>query len=293
MSERIGIFALSSGFDPARFEAGLDVLRDLGFEPVVDAGIFDRSGYLAGPDAARLDRLNRLLDRDDVPTLMAARGGYGVHRLLPHLDYARLARRTLIGFSDLTALHLALFARAGAPFIHGPVVTQLCDLPEVDRQALADRIRHPNRPVTLAGAPGFADASSPREAAEGVLIGGCLALVAGLVGTPYAAFPERTILMLEEVGEAPYRVDRMLTQLELAGAPGRVVGVALGGLTRCDAARDGEPDGLEVARERIAGWRVPLVTGLPVGHGTRNHPVPLGRRARLDPTAGTLEVGLC
>jgi muramoyltetrapeptide carboxypeptidase len=220
---------------------------------------------------------------------MAARGGYGVHRLLPQLDYARLAHRTVVGFSDLTALHLALWAREGAPFIHGPVVTQLCDLPEIDRRALADQIRHPERAVTLTGAPGPA-AGGPTEPVDGVLMGGCLALVAALVGTPYAVFPERTILLLEEVAEAPYRVDRMLTQLELASVPERVVGVAWGALTRCGAARDGEPDGAEVARERIARWGVPWIEDLPVGHGARNHPLPLGRWARLDPAAGTLEV---
>jgi muramoyltetrapeptide carboxypeptidase len=290
VAEPIGIFAPSSAFDPDRFSAGLDVLRGLGFEPVVPDAVYARHGYLAGTDATRLASLNQLLARDDVPTLMGARGGYGVHRLLSQVDYARLAQRTVVGFSDLTALHLALWARTGAAFVHGPVVTQLVDLPDADRVALANRIRDPDRVETLHGA---ADPAPPDLAGpvDGVLMGGCLALVAALVGTPFARFPEQTILLLEEVAEAPYRVDRMLTQLELAGVPDRVVGVALGALTRCDALRIDEPDGRDAALERLRGWGVPVITDLPIGHGARNHAVPLGRAARLDPRAGTLEVG--
>lgn len=282
----IGIFALSSPFDRPRFEAGLRILEDRGLNPVVHPGIFERDGYLAGSDEARLEALQALLDRPDVPILMAARGGYGVHRVLDRLDYGALAQRTLVGFSDLTALHLALHARTGASFVHGPVVTQLADLSPVDHEALVARLLDPDAPHALVGRPG----STAAEPVDGTLVGGCLALVSGLVGTRHLRWPDRTLLLLEEVAEAPYRVDRMMMQLELSGLVARLAGVALGAFERCDPPRDGEPSGLDVACARVARWGVPFVTRLPVGHGRENRAVRLGGPARLDVARGRLEV---
>lgn len=286
MGSPIGIFALSSPFDPGRFRSGLEVLRGLGFDPVLDARIFERRGYLAGLDVDRVGVFHELCRRDDVSTLMAARGGYGVHRVLDALAWDRLAERTIVGFSDLTALQLALWTHTGASSIHGPVVTQLAELPPEDHAGLADLLRHPERPVSLTGV-----GRSGSTPVEGTLWGGCLALVAGLLGTRHFRWPDPTLLLLEEVAEAPYRVDRMLTQLELAGARDRVAGVALGAFTDCEARADDQPDGLEVALERLSRWGVPILSDLPIGHGARNRAVPVGRWARIDPASGTLVAG--
>jgi len=286
----IGIFALSSPFDRVRFEAGLAILRELGFEPVVPTGVHRRRGYLAGSDAERLATIDDLLARDDLEVLMAARGGYGIHRLLDALDYQRLADRTVVGFSDLTALHLALWSRARRPSIHGPVVTQLPDLRDDDRAALAAQLADPGAPVRLRGVVPEEVGGGPRRSDEGILLGGCLALVAGLAGTAYVDWPERTVLLLEEVHEAPYRIDRMLMQLELSGLPRRVAAVALGAFTGCAARQPGEPDGRTAALERLGRWNVPILADLPIGHGGENRAVPLGCPARVDLDSGVLDV---
>ncbi len=277
----IGIFALSSPFARERFETGLQILRELGFEPILAPDAFATDGYLAGSDERRLRGFEALLEHSDLDLLMAARGGYGIHRLLDRFDYARQADRTIVGFSDVTALQLARWTLVGAPSIHGPVVTQLVDLNETDRLALRS---------ALTGEPAGPIEGRPivGGTADGVLLGGCLALVVGLLGTPYLRSTEPVILLLEDVGEAPFRLDRMLTQLELSDLRPQIAGVAVGAWTDCERRRPHEPDGSEVAEERLRRWGVPVVRDLPIGHGRRNHALWVGRRYRLDGDAGRL-----
>lgn len=273
---RIGVFALSGPFDPDRFDAGARLLESWGHELVHAPGVGARTGYLAGDDAHRLAGFDALLSRTDLDLLMAARGGYGVHRVLHRMDWARLGPQapTVLGFSDLTALHLSRWVHCGVRGWHGPVVTHL---PQLEPDALArvrQRLASGREEVLLP-----AETVVVEGEARGVALGGNLALVSGLVGTPHLALPPNTILMLEDVGEAAYRLDRMLTQFELAGLHARVVGVGLGDFV------SGTPDDracMDTVVERVARWGVPCVAGLPFGHGTRNDIFPLGGSAVLD-----------
>lgn len=284
----IGIFAPSSPFEAARFEAGLDVLRKLGFPTVVHPQAHARQGYLAGSDDARRQALLDLLADPAVGAVMAARGGYGVARWADSLEANSLtADKPVVGFSDVTALHSVLQSRGARQSIHGPVVTQLPGLPEADAQALAALLRDPTTTATLAAA---GPALAPGRA-TGPLVGGCLSIVTAAAGTPLLHVPEGAILLLEEVQEAPYRLDRMLTQLHLAGVLDRVAGVALGDFVQCAKQRPTDPEAIEVLAERLGARGVPVLAGLPIGHGARNHPVVLGRTATLDSDAGTLELG--
>ncbi|MCB2185695.1 MAG: LD-carboxypeptidase [Deltaproteobacteria bacterium] len=282
----LALAAPSGAVPPDRLAAGLAVLAELVAPgPVrVDPQVRDREGYLAGGDAARAAHLNELFADPGVGAVLAARGGFGLSRLLPRLDLARLAasQKLFLGFSDLTCLLNALAVR-GLVAVHGPVVTQL---PRLDRQSrdevaalLAGR---PPWPAPLTGRP-----VRPGRA-QGPLMGGNLTMLCHLLGTPFFPALGGAVLLLEDTGEAPYRLDRLLTQLELAGVPESIVGVAVGGLS----ARGSYPANRVAAVERrLADWGVPVVCGLAVGHGRANRPVPLGAGCELDGAAGRLTVG--
>jgi muramoyltetrapeptide carboxypeptidase len=283
---RVGIFALSGPFERQPFEAGLQLLREAGFAPELAPGVFERRGYLAGDDRVRVEGLEALLDDPDLSLLMAARGGYGIHRVLPRIPHRRMKGRCVAGFSDVTALHCARFAADGAWGLHCAVVTQLHRLSEPALAATLAALSHPEAGCRLVGSPGFG------PAVEGTVVGGNLALLGHLVGTPHLRWPPDPILLLEDVSEAPYRLDRMLTHLELTGLPDRVRGVAVGRFEGCRGPADG-PEGHAVVAERLERWKVPVVFDLPVGHGPDNHPVPVGRKGRLEPGTGRLEVLPC
>jgi muramoyltetrapeptide carboxypeptidase len=270
-----------------RYAAGLALLRarfDVvsAYDPAAAAA---RLPYLAAEDTARAAALNAALRDERVSAVLCARGGYGSSRMLHLLDAAALrARRVpLVGFSDITGLH-AWAAGLGVPSIHGPVVTQLPALPPCDREALFALLEG-SAPPALSGlrplAPGCA---------TGLFWGGNLSLLAHLCGTPYFPTAAGMILLLEDVGESPYRLDRMLTQLLLAGLFERVAGVVLGEFVACDSAPH-EPTARveDVLVERLGALGIPVAAGLPVGHGARNVALPLGVTARLDADAGLLD----
>jgi muramoyltetrapeptide carboxypeptidase len=244
--------------------------------------IYENTGYLAGSDRDRITELMLALADPAIRAVVCARGGYGIMRILPGLDPELLRRnpKPLVGFSDITALH-AWAAQAGVASVHGPVATQLGGLPAADREALFG---------LLEGATGAAltglRSHARRSSAEGPLYGGNLELITRLVGTPYAFPLEGAVLLIEEIGERPYRIDRSLTQLHLSGALDRVAAVLIGDLVRCEEPDGSGPTAAEVVQERLGRLPVPVLSGLPVGHGERNHPLGLGVRVRVDGAAG-------
>jgi muramoyltetrapeptide carboxypeptidase len=281
----VRVVAPSGPFDPAVLERGLAVLSGrLGLVPRMRSDLSARKGYLAGDDARRAEEWREAVSDPEARAIFCARGGYGAMRILPSIDPAPLLARpkAVVGFSDVTAIHAAL-NRAGLATVHGPVVTQLGRAPE-------DAVRHleallfedPPRPgawgVPAPGA-GLVAARTVRPGrASGPLLGGTLTLLAHLAGTPYAPRLDGAILLLEDVGEKPYRIDRCLTGLRLAGALAGVAGLALGRFTACD---DGGLLAADVLREAALALGVPAVEGLPVGHEDANFAVPLGVRATL------------
>ncbi|MDO9092537.1 MAG: LD-carboxypeptidase [Rubrivivax sp.] len=246
------------------------------------------TGYLAGPDSLRLADLHAALADDEVAAIHCLRGGYGTMRLLPDIDTALLRRhpKLLIGYSDITALH-ALWALQGLPSLHAPMLASDLIKPgrEADEAALLQLLRQGLRagdvlaPALEGGAP-HVDGQ-----AEGLLVGGNLSLVTALLGTPWAWPMTGAILFLEDVNEELYRVDRLLTQLRLAGALDAVAGIVLGSFTEEAAPTALLHDMLVPICEQ---HHKPLLGGWPTGHGTPNRPLPMGLRVRLDATAGTL-----
>ncbi len=265
----------------------------MGFSVALHPMLRSARGFLAGDDPTRLRIIHDYFEAKEVDIIMAARGGYGLHRIVDRIERARMSHpKWVVGFSDVCALHAALNAQ-GLMSMHGPVVTQLGDLGTED-------LEYFQRALTgsLAGLSYRADgpAIAPKTA-SGILVGGCLSVVQPLIGTDLLPWmnpsTERPILLLEEVGERPYRVDRMLTHLRAAGVFARVAGVALGDFVGCEApdlGRPNEQDIQQVLEDRLGDLGVPVLAGLPFGHGKRNLSVPLGARVELDSEARTLKV---
>ncbi|MEE4451706.1 LD-carboxypeptidase [Novosphingobium resinovorum] len=290
-----------AGFVADRF--GLDeiaaTVRAMGLVPRLAPHLTARAGYLAGEDAVRAADLNAMFADPEVRGIMAVRGGWGSARLLPHLDFAaiRKAPRLFAGFSDNTALCLAL-ARNGIVSIHGP--TAATSWPpsswESFRQ-IAFEGAMPTYAVPSYDGPNLGGRGAGLKTfrggkARGLLLGGNLAVLSALVGTPYLPDFEGAILFLEETNEAEYRIDRMLTQLALAGILGKVAGVIFGQCTHCE-----NPDGgfsnftvYQVLDDRFAALGVPAFQGLMIGHVAGQVSVPLGVMAEMDADAGTLRL---
>jgi len=279
---KVRIIAPASPFDRTRFEQGLPFLSER-YQTSLAPSLFASAGFLAGDDAARLADLDQALGDREIGALIAARGGYGSTRLLPQLSpqKVRAANQWLVGFSDITALH-ALWARAGLCSIHGPMVCSLGEGSMGVRDAFFDLLEGQD-PRALTG---LSTVSGGR--ASGRLFGGNLTVLASLAGTPYAPSLDGVVLVLEDIAERPYRVDRMLTTMLQAGFLSGVRGVVLGQFTQCDPG----PDGTSVEHvlvERLSALRVPIVGNAPVGHVAENMPLLFGAIAQLDADAGRVD----
>ncbi len=270
---RVGVRAPAGPIDPAALQAGVDFLRARGLQVVTAPNVLSRDAYLAGGDASRSDGIVALLD-EGVEALIAARGGYGVTRVLERLPWERLAawQGWVVGFSDITALHAGLATRFPRATLHGPVVGSLA------RDGRGGELlvswlcgRPPSRlfavPPARVVRPGVA---------RGVAVGGTLSLLAALVGTPFEPDYRDAVLFVEDVGEPLYRLDRLLTQLRLSSRLAEVKAVVAGRLARCG---QGERGWRERWRELLLAATPPdavVVEGLPFGHGGTNVPFPLG-----------------
>lgn len=272
----------------ADLEHAIANTRMMGWEPVVGAHVLERDSYLAGSDESRRADLNAFVADDAIEAIWCIRGGYGATRLLNSLDYAawRDHPKTLIGYSDITALHAAIGPRADLVTYHGP--TARTQLTEFSAGSLAAAVGERNGPMTSTA--GDADVLHGGVAA-GRLAGGNLAVLASLVGTPFAPHLDDTILVLEDVNESVYRLDRMFTQLRLSGALDRVAGIAFGHFTEIPEDRSNENRPLdELLHEVAARCAVPCVAKIPVGHIADQWTLPFGRTAVLDADSRTLTI---
>ncbi len=278
--DKVHIVAPAGPFDRSGFEAGFELVRQR-YTPVHTPDLFAAHRYLAGDDNRRREELSRALLDSEARAVFCARGGYGCMRLLPELALADAARSALVGFSDITALHLALQA-VGRVSIHGPVLTQLGKQPPDVQERLFRLLESPDPPAPLQG-----NATYVPGVAEGPLMGGNLSLVTRLLGTPFMPSLEGAILLLEDLGERPYRLDRMWTHLRLAGAFQRVRGIVLGDFTACEQ-KDAAYSSADVLRSLAEEIGLPCAAGFPIGHGALNYPVSLGTTVRLDAGAARL-----
>ena len=287
-SGRVAVVAPASpALDPADAAAGVAALRARGL--AVEVVETEATGYLAGSDAARADALNRAFRRDDLDAIVCLRGGYGLLRILDRLDYAaaRAHPTLVVGYSDVTALHLALWGEAGVRGVSGPMVASDWG-PGLDAETEADfwRVIGGDRDYDVLGPGGEALRPLREGEADGVLLGGNLALVCALLGTPYLPDLDGAILFVEDVGEAPYRIDGMLARLRLAGALDRLGGLVFGLFTGTDVP-PGRPTFTvdEVLAHYAQYVDGPVASGLVYGHVRRKATLPVGVRARLTVSA--------
>jgi len=276
--DSVAVIAPAGPFDRESFEAGLAILAER-YRVQYDPGIFQRHRYLAGDDARRLAELNSALGDASIKAIFCARGGYGTMRLLPDLSAA--PNKPLVGFSDITALHQWRQSH-GLVSIHGPVLTQLGRLGRATSERLFALLESGAPAATLHGTTSFVEGIT-----EGPLLGGNLSVFTRLLGTRYMPNLEGAILLLEDVGERPYRLDRLWTHMELAGVFTKVKGIVLGSFTHCEE-RDASYSSVDVLRELAVATGLPCAAGFPIGHGDVNEPVPLGVRVRLNATTAQL-----
>lgn len=278
-----------------------DRLEAAGYHVIIPAGIEKRRlGYLAGSDDQRADELNRMIRDSKVRAIFPVRGGFGLTRIIDRIDYAALRRdpKIITGYSDLTALHLAIARQVRLVTFHSPM--PMSSLERLDTPAYrfaADSLRralfaNQYQP----GKAGYSVAVPPDAKLErlvggkarGRLIGGNLSLICATLGTPYALDPRGAILFIEDVHEAPYRVDRMLSQLRLAGVLDAVSGVVAGSFTGDKPSYTNEFD--RVLNEYLGRLRVPVIRNFPVGHTPLNATIPHGALAELDADHSTLRL---
>lgn len=282
--DTIGIFAPAGPVQDRRAaETGLRLLDEAGFQVRCQRGLLERRrDYLAGDDAERAQELHELWRDPQVKALLALRGGYGCLRLLPSLDWELLAsrRKMLIGFSDLTVLHFAFLQQTGIFPLHGPMLSTLA---ESDRESFRHFFQAITGDFPAVIRPSGLEVIRPGTA-SGPLLGGNLACLNHLLATPWEPDLDGAILLLEDVGEAPYRIDRLLTQLALAGRLEQPAAIILGEFKDCGPPEDIWQRLLELTEQR----QIPLWANFPAGHGQRNLTLPLGARVELDSGRGEL-----
>jgi muramoyltetrapeptide carboxypeptidase len=298
--DRVGLVApASANFHSVDVEIAQDLARALGLEPRLGAHVRDRHGYLAGKDAERAADVNAFFADPAVKGLLAIRGGWGCARLLPHLDWAAIRRnpKVLAGYSDVTGLHCGLHARTGLVSFHAP--TALDRWPPFSVEHFR-RVVFDAEALTMANPPGEEERLVQREnrtrtitpgRARGRLVGGNLTVLTALVGTPYLPSLDGAVLFLEDVREDIYRVDRMLTQLRLAGLLGRLRGFVFGSCSNCEPGDGyGSLTLEEVLDDHVRPLGIPAYEGAMIGHQERQFTVPVGLEAELDADAGTLRM---
>jgi muramoyltetrapeptide carboxypeptidase len=278
--DTVAVIAPAGPFDKAVLDTGIAVISGR-YQVRYDEHIYSRQRYLAGDDDRRFTELTAALADPAIKAVFCARGGYGAMRLLARLaswtsELGRpLPAKPLIGFSDITALHQWLQSN-GIASIHAPVLTQLGRVPADSPRRLFSLLESRVPAEPLLGSETYVGGT-----AEGPLLGGNLSVFTRLLGTPFMPPLDGGILLLEDLSEQPYRLDRMWTHLELAGVFRKIRAIVLGQFIGCEP-RDGGYTAAEVLRELAAATGVPCAAGFPIGHGDVNEPVPLGVRVRLE-----------
>ena len=274
--DTIGIVAPAGPFDRQTFFRGVRIIEDLGFKIFIPPGLFEKNRYLAGSDEHRVQFVNHLFADKSIDAIICARGGYGSMRILPMLDYDVIKNnpKIFIGFSDITILLSVLFKRCNLVTFHGPVVTSLADASEETKLSLFANVTSENNlEINLAGGR-----TIKSGVAVGEVCGGNLTMLCHLVGTPFAPDFENKILFIEDRKEAPYRIDRMLIHMELAGCFKGLSGIILGAFEECGPIEDV----LKIIEEVFEKDPIPILAGLDAGHGNHNLTIPLGIEATLD-----------
>lgn len=300
----IAITAPASGINIGEIQDGIEILRSYGCEVVIGKAIYKKYGYLSAPDQERAAEFMEFVERPDINCILCARGGYGVMRILPMLDFTAIKKnpKIIIGYSDITALLIAIYNQTKIVTFHGPVASSTFDSFTLDYfiktlfRAKAAEVNE-NTPELSFAPITFSDSrliTLTGGTARGQLVGGNLAMLVSTLGTPYEVDTRGSIFFIEEVSEEPYKIDRMLTQLWLAGKFQNCAGIALGQFKNCEAtSRAGFDLSFtlqQVLESRIQSLGIPSVYGLPFGHVKSKMTLPIGIQAELNATDKTFTI---
>lgn len=274
--DTMGIVAPAGPFDPDKFMKGKAVLESMGFQTIFDESIFEKNGFLAGTDFQRADQVNHLFADPSVQAIICARGGYGSMRILSLLDFETIQEnpKIFLGFSDISALLSVFYDQCGLVTFHGPLVTTLARATEKTIMAMKTALVSD---ASLELIPEDGMVIKP-GVCSGLMAGGNLTTLCHLVGTPFAPNFKGKILLLEDVGEMPYRIDRMMTQMKLAECFNDMAGLILGTFKKCGHLNDI----VDIFNNIFKDTDIPILAGFDMGHGIHNLTVPMGMRATLD-----------
>lgn len=287
--DTIGIVTPASPIEAPRIRRGAERLRSWGYKVKIHPTVYKRRGYLAGHDCMRAEALNEIFADKEVDAVFCGRGGYGSVRILPHLDYANIRSnpKILLGYSDITALHLSILKKCKLVTFLGPMVqTELSKrMPAYNRDSLFRVLNHKHSEIQLKNPKSMGSWKVLREGvARGQLVGGNLTLIAMLVGTPYMPDLEGKILLLEDISEEPSSIDGLLYQLKLAGLLDRLAGLVMAEFTDCKPSKSDRPSLslVQIFRDVLEGTDYPVLSNFANGHGRFTCTLPLGVRAGID-----------
>ncbi|WP_420583418.1 S66 peptidase family protein [Reichenbachiella sp.] len=300
--DTIGLITPASAVTRQAFEKAVANLENLGFEVQYTDNMSVRKGFLAGTDQQRLNDLHQMFEDPNIDGIVCARGGYGSGRLLPDINYDLIKAnpKVMIGYSDITALLYGIHQKTGLVCFHGPVgASEYSEFTEkgfeqVLMKGKAPKIERPKAWEENKD-PAFQYLPMVSGVAQGALVGGNLSLMCSMMGTPYDIDFRDKIVCIEEIGESPYRVDRMLTQLLNSGKLANARGIAMGVFRGCET-KPTDPDfalstSLEnVLKDRFGNFKIPVSYGLPIGHIDDNATLPFGVQAELDVEKGSLKL---
>ena len=282
--ETVGVIAPAGPVTPSEIQPGIKLLESFGYKVIVSPHLYQRQGYVAGDDETRLQDLNSMLDNQDVKVIFCARGGYGSLRLLEKIDFdlIRMNPKIIVGYSDITALLLAIYKKTGLVTFHGTMIKELSKNRNKNLASFLDLVSSDKvGKVDLASGTTLVPGK-----VEGTLLGGNLSLICHLVGTPFMPSLKKSILFVEEKEEPLYRIDRMMTHLRLSGQLKGLVGLIAGTFEGCDDISSIN----RVLVDTVSDLQIPVVSGLPVGHGLENISLPIGVQASLDTEAMILSI---
>lgn len=290
----IGIIAPASPTDPVEQEMALGILTDFGYRVKLGRSLCKRYGYLAGRDEIRAKDINEMFADPEVDAVFCMRGGYGTPRILDRIDYEIIKEnpKIFVGYSDITALHVAIYKKTGLVTFHGPMVFELAKrFDALSWSTLFGNLTNPDPVGGYISSLGNCQYTIVKGEAEGKLIGGNLSLLAALIGTPYEVDTKDKILFIEEVEEEPYRIDRMLTQLRLAGKLQQAKGIIITECTNCEAADEEKSLTVkQVLEDILKPLGIPAYYGLKVGHTAVNLTLPIGVHVKMNAEKRWLEI---
>ncbi len=295
--DTVGVIAPASGLSQESFDQAIKNLESLGLKTKVGKSARGSRGFLSATDKERLDDFHQAFADKQISAVWCVRGGYGAARLLPAIDYNLIAKnpKILIGYSDITALHLAIFQKTGLVTFHGPVAAS--EYSDYTKKHVENVLMKPSAPYKIALSDyNKAQASNLFKTeiitagkARGQLVGGNLSLLSALAGTPFALRDMKgKILFIEDVGEQPYRIDRMLTQLRQSLDLRSLAGIALGIFEDCNPRAEGTQTLSEVIKDRLGDLGIPVFYGLSFGHIRDQFTLPVGIEAEFDTASATM-----